>query len=113
MFGFFSNGPFRGLVSNCCEKMLNDMGLPREAVGAVIPAALMIAHAAYPKGKLGRPELDEAIARLPQPIIGWNEAGKTAHRYVYFHEMTVGQCLLKQYGKTYEALLEYTSGNHI
>lgn len=109
MWGFLKNGAFKGLTNSCCKKMLKDMGMSREAAGAVMLPAIMIAHAAYPKARWGTPEIDEAIETFPTPIVGWDEAGKLAHRYAHFNEMSVDQCLHKQYGMTFKDLLEYTT----
>ena len=108
MWGFLTNGAFKGLVSSCCKKMLKDMGMPREAVSAVLLPAIMVAHAAYPNAKWGASEIDEIIERLPTPIMGWDQSGKLAHRFAHFDEMSVGQCLVQQYGMTFEELLEST-----
>jgi len=83
------------------------MKLPQEARGIVLPMAVMVAHAAYPKGKLGIAEVDAAITRLPQPIVSSEAAGKIAHRFTYFHEMTLNDCLKQQYGKTLEELMTF------
>jgi hypothetical protein len=107
MFGFFRNMAFRGLVTNVGAKLAAGMGLPKEAHSLVAPMALMVAHAAYPKAKTGIADVDAAIKRLPQPIVDSDAAGKIAHRFTYFHEMTLDQCLQQQYGKTLEELMVF------
>lgn len=109
MWGFFNRVPFKGLANSCCKKMLKDTGLPRESAGVFLLPALMMAHAAYPKARWGKPEIDEAIERFPTPIVGWDEAGKLAHRYAHFNEMSADQCLIQQYGMNLKDLLEYTT----
>lgn len=107
MFGFFENLAFRGLVSNIGAKMAAAMNLPKEAHPLVVPMAVMVAHASYPKAKMGIAEVDAAIARLPQPIVNSDTAGTIAHRFTYFHEMTLNDCLKQQYGKNLEELMVF------
>ena len=110
MFGFMRDTAFRGLVSNIGAKLAESMKLPKEAHALVLPMAVMVAHASYPKGKMGIAEVDAAIARLPQPILDWDAAGKVAHRFTYYHEMTLNDCLKQQYGKTLEELMAFFKG---
>ena len=105
MFGYFRDMAFRGLVNNVCRKLSASMNLPKEAASLCVPMAVMIAHASYPKARTGNPELDAAIRRLPQPIVGWDAAGKIAHRFAYLHELTLNECLQQQYGKSLQELM--------
>jgi hypothetical protein len=81
------------------------MNLPKEAQPLVLPMAVMVAHASYPKAKMGIPEVDAAIARLPQPIVNSHVAGQIANLFTYYHEMTLNDCLQQQYGRNLEELL--------
>jgi len=71
-----------------------------------MPLALMIAHTSYPKARTGDAEWDVRIARLPNPVVGPDQASTIAHRYVDFNEMNVDVCLRPQYGKASTELLE-------
>jgi hypothetical protein len=110
MFGFFRDTAFRGLVSNIGAKLATSMNLPKEAHPLVLPMAVMVAHASYPKAKMGIAEVDAAIARLPQPIVNADSAGKIAHRFAYLHEITLNDCLQQQYGKTLQELMVFFEG---
>jgi hypothetical protein len=110
MLGYFRNTAFRGLVTNITTKLAASMNLPKEAASLCVPMAVMVAHASYPKAKTGVPELDAAIGRLPQPIVGWDDAGKIAHRFAYLHELTLNECLQQQYGKSLQELMAFFEG---
>ena len=110
MLGYFRNMAFRGLVTNITTKLAASMRLPQEAIPLCVPMAVMVAHASYPKAKTGVPELDAAMGRLPQPILGWDDAGKIAHRFAYLHELTLDECLQQQYGKTLQELMTLFEG---
>lgn len=107
MFGFLRDSAFRGLVKNTGAKLAKAMNLPKEAHALVLPMAVMVAHASYPKAKMGIAEIDAAIARLPKPIVDSDTAGKIAHRFTYFHEMTLNDCLQEQYGRTLQELMVF------
>ena len=101
---------FRGLVSNIGAGLIRSMNLPQDAQALVLPMAVMVAHASYPKAKLGVAAVDEAIASLPQPIVDADAAGRIAHRYAYLHEITLDECLKQQYGKSLQEMMVSLKG---
>ena len=106
MFGWLSNVAFKGLVKDTYRKICRDHGIPESVGGASFPLALMVAHAAYPKGKWGTADADTLLERLPSPVLGWDEAGKVAHRFVHLNELRLDECLLRQYGVPVSVLLD-------
>lgn len=96
-----------GLAGRAARKMMS--GEVRGDMGAVpmpqIIAAAM-AHAAYPNSEASDPSLNEIFPYLPEPIIDWDSAGRTAHQCLDFGDFSADECMRMIYGKNCLELIE-------
>ena len=110
MFGWLNRIPLRGLANVAHRKISGDPYTPSSLRDAAFPLALAIAHAAYPSANFGDADADALLRRLPTPVLGWDAAGKVAHRYVHFGDFGLEDCLRQQYGVSALAILQSLFG---
>ena len=66
-----------------------------------------MAHAAYPNTESSEPELNKIFPYLPEPIIDWDSAGRTAHQCLDFGDFNADECMRMIYGKNCLELIEF------
>ena len=110
MFGWLNRIALKGLFNDAQRKIAGDPYVDPSMRQASSPLALAIAHAAYPAVKFGDADADAFLRALPPPVLGWDDAGKVAHRYVHFGDLGLDECLRMQYGVSALELLKSVFG---